>query len=326
MPARFVLESIRAGSVAGDLLLIYGYTDSEGSGITVTRLDPVTLQRRWLRPMGIFNVSQTIDGDDLFLAGVGFVSRIDLKSGRFVWQLRGLYGRGDFSFTSFLAPAVAGEEVVFTEQQLGGGLRADKRIIVNRETGKARLDRVVADNGHDSDDATFNHILGVDCTHCHVAGDWKSDGNPKLAVARRMRQMVDRINSTSLNGIGKITCWTCHEGQTKPRRLPSESWMAERDKAFTGALMSQPDDVKIRMSVYAASLSVKCEFCHVPGDWLNASKSAFQVAGTMNAMFEVFPEYMPPTARTQCFMCHKGRTSPRTGLLSSGHDEARPRT
>ena len=31
---------------------------------------------------------------------------------------------------------------------------------------------------------------------------------------------------------------------------------------------------------------------------------------TMNAMFEEFPKYMPATARTQCYMCHKGSTKP----------------
>jgi hypothetical protein len=30
----------------------------------------------------------------------------------------------------------------------------------------------------------------------------------------------------------------------------------------------------------------------------------------MTAMFEEFPKFMPPTARTQCWMCHKGKTKP----------------
>ena len=38
--------------------------------------------------------------------------------------------------------------------------------------------------------------------------------------------------------------------------------------------------------------------------------SAHQMVTRMNAMFVVFPRYMPESARTQCWMCLKGKTSP----------------
>jgi hypothetical protein len=311
VPANYVVESISAGSVGSDLLLIYLVTDSEGLGTIVARLDARSLKKRWTLHVREFNPSQTLDGNDLYLAGVGFVSRIDLVTGRFVWKLSGLYGREDFSFNSFEPPILSGPDVIFLEHQSSESQRPNKRITVDRATGKARLDRDRVFNGHDSDAATFNRMLGVDCTHCHVAGDWASDANPTLAVARKMRAMVDVLNRGALKETDGVTCWTCHEGHTRPRRLPAASWQALRDRTFTGALASAADDVKVRMSVYADSLSVTCDFCHVAGDWTAPSKPAFRMVARMEAMFDVFPSYMPATARTQCFMCHKGSRTPR---------------
>lgn len=58
------------------------------------------------------------------------------------------------------------------------------------------------------------------------------------------------------------------------------------------------------------ALGVTCEYCHAAGDWTSAEKRPHQTVTTMSALFEEFPEYMPPTARTQCFMCHQGATHP----------------
>lgn len=64
------------------------------------------------------------------------------------------------------------------------------------------------------------------------------------------------------------------------------------------------------MSVYSASLGVGCDHCHDPADWKSAIKPAFATAQRMGAMFAVFPRFMPPSARTQCYMCHKGSRQP----------------
>ena len=77
--------------------------------------------------------------------------------------------------------------------------------------------------------------LGVRCEHCHVGEgndlskfDFASDAKATKATARRMLRMMITINDDLLAGIGeppppgsrKVTCFTCHRGETKPLMQP----------------------------------------------------------------------------------------------------------
>jgi hypothetical protein len=73
--------------------------------------------------------------------------------------------------------------------------------------------------------------LGVNCTHCHVAGAWEKEEKPTKQIARDMSAMVGVINNEQLKKIKNlkgpdpvINCTTCHRGQTKPAlNLPETS-------------------------------------------------------------------------------------------------------
>ena len=65
--------------------------------------------------------------------------------------------------------------------------------------------------------------LGVNCEHCHVAGEWEKDDKPTKQIARDMVGMSNTINSQLLKNIKNlkgpnsiVNCTTCHRGQTKP--------------------------------------------------------------------------------------------------------------
>jgi hypothetical protein len=65
--------------------------------------------------------------------------------------------------------------------------------------------------------------LGVNCTHCHVAGEWEKEDKPTKQITRDMAAMVAVINTEQLKKIKNlkspdpvINCTTCHRGQTKP--------------------------------------------------------------------------------------------------------------
>ena len=69
----------------------------------------------------------------------------------------------------------------------------------------------------------FAKSLGVNCTHCHVAGEWEKEDKPTKQIARDMFAMVAVINNEQLKKIKNlkspdpiINCTTCHRGQTKP--------------------------------------------------------------------------------------------------------------
>ena len=62
----------------------------------------------------------------------------------------------------------------------------------------------------------FRAALGVQCTYCHVMGDFASDDNPKKEVARKMITMVRQINGNFPDGKMHVTCYTCHRGAEEP--------------------------------------------------------------------------------------------------------------
>lgn len=66
----------------------------------------------------------------------------------------------------------------------------------------------------------FRTALGVQCTYCHVAGDFASDDNPKKNMARNMLRIAADINATFPDGQRHVTCYTCHRGEAKPRMEP----------------------------------------------------------------------------------------------------------
>jgi photosynthetic reaction center cytochrome c subunit len=66
----------------------------------------------------------------------------------------------------------------------------------------------------------FRTALGVQCTFCHVQGDFASDDNPKKETARMMLMMARDINSKFPDGQRHVTCYTCHRGATTPATEP----------------------------------------------------------------------------------------------------------
>ena len=68
--------------------------------------------------------------------------------------------------------------------------------------------------------ANIRTALGVQCTYCHVAGDFASDDNQKKAIARNMMRMTTDINSDFPDGKPHVTCYTCHRGDSTPKMVP----------------------------------------------------------------------------------------------------------
>ena len=72
---------------------------------------------------------------------------------------------------------------------------------------------------------TFPVALGVEsqggCNFCHEA-DRSLDTKPTKLKARQMIEMVAEINAKFGDGNVHVTCWTCHQGSTKPEtvRIP----------------------------------------------------------------------------------------------------------
>jgi len=67
---------------------------------------------------------------------------------------------------------------------------------------------------------SFTAALGVQCTYCHVMGNFASDDNPKKEVARMMITMARDINAKFPDGQQHVRCYTCHRGAEMPLTEP----------------------------------------------------------------------------------------------------------
>jgi len=80
----------------------------------------------------------------------------------------------------------------------------------------------------------MNHMvqaLGVTCNTCHVRGNFASDANPKKIIARRMLEMTKAMNTqffpdhkpqSGESVLGRVTCYTCHQGEAIPKLPPGQ--------------------------------------------------------------------------------------------------------
>ena len=67
---------------------------------------------------------------------------------------------------------------------------------------------------------TFTAGLGVQCSYCHVQGNFASDENRKKETARQMIRMTQKINAEFPDGKLRVSCYTCHRGETEPKTAP----------------------------------------------------------------------------------------------------------
>ena len=58
--------------------------------------------------------------------------------------------------------------------------------------------------------------LGVECSFCHVEGQWRDSSNAKWSIAKNMMRMVDALNVAPLANTVGVSCVTCHRGASKP--------------------------------------------------------------------------------------------------------------
>ena len=75
----------------------------------------------------------------------------------------------------------------------------------------------------------MTQALGLSCGSCHARGNFASDASPRKTAARRMLEMTRTVNKQffpdykPLDGesrLGRVTCFTCHQGDTRPKTQP----------------------------------------------------------------------------------------------------------
>jgi len=121
-----------------DLLLLSEISDGGyGSGFTV-RLDGKTLKTKWQTDVDGFNVGQgLIENKFAYLTAIGFIAKLDLRTGKYIWKHNNLYRKYKESgaFNIFLTPQIKDGLVIFKEDDIEErGI--DNQLLVNKTSGK----------------------------------------------------------------------------------------------------------------------------------------------------------------------------------------------
>lgn len=184
----------------------------------------------------------------------------------------------------------------------------------------------------------FNAALGVECTYCHVQGDFTSDANPKKDIARNMIAMVRRIDAnfgTSAGvfpaGYHEVDCSTCHRGSVKPETKAAKEFF-NRNESLGGPppkitpgvnLKVLPPDTRVHgdgsiMHDFRDALSVDCGYCHGGGKPFETDENPRkEIARKMIAMVRRINANFPGTGvypqgnqAVTCYTCHRGDPHP----------------
>jgi outer membrane lipoprotein-sorting protein len=69
----------------------------------------------------------------------------------------------------------------------------------------------------------FSAALGLNCSGCHDMEEAAAlaNDNPRKQTSRRMILMVNALNNTNFGGTRRVTCYSCHRGDTVPKITPS---------------------------------------------------------------------------------------------------------
>jgi hypothetical protein len=113
----------------GDLLIIFGASDGESGWGGVVRVDPRDASTRWALQIPAFNVGPvTLERASLYVTGIGFVARVDARSGQYVWKHEHLYCEANGAFNAFEAPRLTPTDAWFEEATLIARPRSTIRV------------------------------------------------------------------------------------------------------------------------------------------------------------------------------------------------------
>lgn len=131
--------------------------------------------------------------------------------------------------------------------------------------------------------------LGVHCVYCHDPDNTKrdSDVKPQKEIARRMIQMVADINRTQFQGREVVTCFTCHQGSTRPSTvLP---YNGEEGRPGPSQVAGQMPTVDQLLERYTAALGGAEAIAKVSSRTLRGNVTNF------SHLDQVHPERAPTT-------------------------------
>jgi Photosynthetic reaction centre cytochrome C subunit len=172
----------------------------------------------------------------------------------------------------------------------------------------------------------FARSLGVECNFCHVPHQMDKDDKEEKKFARTMYQIVQFANKSI--GKPKVSCYTCHAGHKEPEEAPDLTKAQVEEMFKKGAaenskpaetvykniqvLKGQPaGTVMVAMRLMTKELGVKCDYCHIVGQFDKDDNPHKNTARQMfGMMMGIAKEFTHGEVMINCYTCHKGKPEP----------------
>jgi len=184
----------------------------------------------------------------------------------------------------------------------------------------------------------FNEALGVQCTYCHVEGDFAADTNPKKEMARKMIAMVRLIDTSFPSSAGvfpegyhEVDCSTCHRGSAKPETVAPRKFY-NRGNSLGEPPPAQRPGVSLKllpvethvhgaeslMGEFRDALNVDCGYCHGGGKPLETdvnprkdiARKMILLVRQINSNFPGTGVFPVGNQEVTCYTCHRGDPHP----------------
>jgi putative pyrroloquinoline-quinone binding quinoprotein len=126
------VDRLYSAEAGNDLLLAYQVTNGRSGWGYISRFDPSAPAFRWFASIPSMNVGPgLIEGNYVYVTGQDFLAKLDLQTGKYVWQQTDLGKEYGPVFAQFALPEINGATVVFPE----AGARA-RTLEVDKATGR----------------------------------------------------------------------------------------------------------------------------------------------------------------------------------------------
>jgi hypothetical protein len=128
------IEKLAFMEYEGNLLLLTELTDHDAGWGKIYSLNPQNFGLKWKAHISAFNIGEAlIERKYAYITALGFVAKINLRNGRYIWRNNNLYQR-DKAFNHFAQPQIKGQQVIFRSD--GYVVDTHKSILVDKISGK----------------------------------------------------------------------------------------------------------------------------------------------------------------------------------------------
>lgn len=128
-------DHVKVMKLQSDLIILFEQDfGGEGSGM-IARINTTTGKAKWIRQIPSFNLMATAETGFGYVAGVGYMGKINLTNGSVVWRSPNIYDNRYGKIDVPAAPEITGDTVVMTQDTSSGSGNKPARIVFNKKTG-----------------------------------------------------------------------------------------------------------------------------------------------------------------------------------------------